>query len=72
MDDKNPAMDDGWTPLHFSARYGHLEVFNFITENVQDKSPETNDGFTPQQLAHKWEYFLLIPTSTAKLDMDEN
>ena len=38
------------TPLHLAAQYGHLEIFNLISENVMVKNPKTNDGVTPQEL----------------------
>ena len=28
VEDKNPALSDGDTPLHFAAEQGHLELLN--------------------------------------------
>ena len=51
VDNKNPTMNQRWTPLHLAADNGHLEVFKFINEKVLVKNPKTIDGFTPQELA---------------------
>jgi len=45
--DKNPADNSGWTPLHEAAMNGRLEICRCILENVQDKNPANNDGHTP-------------------------
>merc|ERR1712029_941249 len=49
--DKNPADNSGWTPLHEAAIYGHLEMCRLILDNVQDKNPARNDGNTPLHFA---------------------
>ena len=36
--------DEGWTPLHFSARYGNYELFQFFLDNGSDLSLNTEDG----------------------------
>ena len=35
VEDKNPKMDNGWTPLHLAVKYGHEEVFKMIQENCR-------------------------------------
>ena len=47
-DDKNSVTNLGWTPLHFAANNGHLEVFKFIFEKVTAKYPKTNGECIPQ------------------------
>ena len=43
----NPANNNGETPLHSAAKSGHLDVCNFILQNLQkDKNPADNVGFT--------------------------
>ena len=42
--DVNMADDDGWTPLHFSARDGNLELFQFFCDNGSKYSLKTEDG----------------------------
>ena len=34
IDDKNPADDIGWTPLHLAAFNGHLDLTKLIIENI--------------------------------------
>ena len=36
------ANEDGVTPLHFAALYGH-----FIADNIVNKCPADHQGFTP-------------------------
>ena len=42
--DVNMTDDDGWTPLHFSARDGNYELFQFFLDNGGDVSQKTEDG----------------------------
>ena len=42
---KNPANQNGATPLHYAALKGHLEICRLIIENVQEKNP-ANQGVT--------------------------
>ena len=49
--DKNPARNDGYTPLHVAAKNGHLEICNLIIDSVNDKNPPTNRGVTPLCIA---------------------
>jgi len=51
VQDKNPATNDGKTPLHMAARRGHLDFCRVMLENVQDKNPADNHGLTPLHVA---------------------
>ena len=44
---KNPANDDGDTPLHKAATEGHVKICKLILENVVVKCPITHKGITP-------------------------
>ncbi|KAI8991537.1 hypothetical protein BDF20DRAFT_813157 [Mycotypha africana] len=44
----------GWTPLHFAARFGQLEVAQLLKQNKADLTIETDDGKTASQLATLW------------------
>ena len=46
-DDKNPANQFGWTPLHSAAQNGQIAVCKFIMENLEDKNPKDTLGITP-------------------------
>ena len=55
MEDKNPGTVEGFTPLHYAALNGHLEVCQFILSRVEDKNPSDNDDRTPLHCAIIWE-----------------
>ena len=42
-----------FTPIHFAAQAGHVEVYEFLTENVHDKNPTTDRRLSPLHLAAK-------------------
>ena len=44
---KNPANDDGDTPLHKAATEGYVKICKLILENVVDKCPIAAKGLTP-------------------------
>ena len=41
----------GWTPLHYAAESGHLDVCKLIIANVDDKNPINIFGETPKYAA---------------------
>ena len=47
LENKNPTMNDGWTPYHFAAERGHLEIVKFLASFIENKNPAINDGWTP-------------------------
>ena len=51
MDDKNPAMHNGSTPLHTAAKNGHYEICQLLISNVNEKNPAKHDGTTPLYIA---------------------
>ena len=51
LEDKNPANNDGCTPLHCAAGNGHLETVNYIAKHLQGKNPSNQYGVTPISLA---------------------
>ena len=75
---KNPAKDDGATPLHLAAlndRKGHFEICKLIVENVEDKNPAAKDGSTPRYIAAKRGHFdihKLILKSMENANKEEN
>ena len=44
---KNPANNDGVTPLHNAASNGIVNICKLIIDNVQDKCPIAENGITP-------------------------
>ena len=40
-------MQDGWTPLHFAAKYGQLEVVQLLLRHGADKELKCNKGEKP-------------------------
>ena len=51
MDDKNPANNGGFTPLHIAAKNGYFEICKLIIDNVDHTNPADNNGSTPLYLA---------------------
>ena len=51
LEDKNPADDYGYTPLHIAAVRGHFDIFKYIADNLENKNPSDDDGETPRSLA---------------------
>ena len=37
-------MQDGWTPLHFAAKYGQLEVVQLLLRHGADKELKSDGG----------------------------
>ena len=53
LTDKNPEATSGITPLHWSAKNGHLEICKLIMKNVIDKNHSTGvNGDIPYQNLH--------------------
>ena len=44
VEEKNPANEDGYTPLFIAALMGHFEICKLIIDNMEDKNPKTNSG----------------------------
>ncbi|KAI9249304.1 hypothetical protein BY458DRAFT_445377 [Sporodiniella umbellata] len=51
LNDKN---ERGWTPLHFSARFGQREVAQFLKESKVNLSEMNSEGKTASELATLW------------------
>jgi len=49
--DVNVKNNDGWTPLHSAAYYGHFEIVKYLVEHGADIIAKNNDGLTPLQCA---------------------
>jgi hypothetical protein len=64
---KNPANNTGFTPFHFAARFGHLQIVQLSLEHANDKNPSTNAGMIPLHWAAK--YVQLILDSGACMPM---
>ena len=44
---------DAWTPLHFAAQMGNLEIYEFLNKDITEVNPKTKNGVTPLHLAAK-------------------
>ena len=64
VDNKNPAKNNGWTPLHFAARNGHLEACRAIMGKTVDKNPKANDGLTPKDVARNNGHLVIVKLFT--------
>lgn len=72
INDKN---ERGWTPLHFSARFGQQEIAQFLKENNVKLSETNSEGKTASELAAFWgneviAKLLQAESSTASLFTD--
>ena len=47
LDDKNPQIIHGHTPLHVAARMGHFEVCKLFIDNTENINPSDALGWTP-------------------------
>ena len=43
----NPRRKDGMTPVHFAAFYGHVDLFMYLADHLEDIFPLDNDGTSP-------------------------
>jgi ankyrin repeat protein len=49
--DLNIQDTDGWTALHWCARWNHPEILGILIDAGADKTIPTNDGKLPYELA---------------------
>jgi ankyrin repeat protein len=60
--DINKKDQDGWTPLHFAARYGYTSIAELLIKHGAQINIKAEDEFTPLHLAARYGY-----TSVAEL-----
>ena len=46
-------LDEGYTPLHWAAFLGYLNIYQLIIDKIDDKNPKSDSGTTPLHLAVK-------------------
>ena len=70
---KNPARQDGVTPLHMAAQEGHCEIFKLIFESLgnNNKNPGTDGGHTPLHTAARHGHLEICKIILDELD-DKN
>ena len=54
IDTKNPADDEGWTPLHLAAIRGHLDLCQIILERIDYNHLANNDKTFVKWQPVKW------------------
>ena len=54
--EKNPSDNNGTTPFHRAARFGHLDLCKVIIGYLQNKNPGDVYGVTPLHEAARWGY----------------
>ena len=57
--DLNAKGYNGWTPLHYAARWNHLEIAKLLISSGADLEAKDNGGITPLHLA-AWEKSLEV------------
>ena len=60
----------GWTPLHFAARSGHVEVCRLIIKYADN--PETPNGLTPLHYAARYGHFEVCKLIVENAEDDKN
>lgn len=50
----NERNERGWTPLHFAARFGQMQVVTFLKEHYVNLTHVNNEGKTASQVATFW------------------
>ena len=51
----NSPANNGWTPIHFAAKYGHLEIVRLLmTATDANPNAQTLFGNTPSDLARQF------------------
>ena len=59
--EKNPTNNEGVTPLHLASENGHLELVQFLLEQIEgEKNPKDVQGRRPTDIAHNEEIRKLI------------
>lgn len=49
--ERKPLSTDGYSPLHWAARMGHIEVVDYLAKRGANINVRDNDGWTPLHLA---------------------
>ena len=52
----NARQQDHWTPIHLSARNGHLGILKLLLERGADLQALNDEGETPYQLSLTYGY----------------
>ena len=52
LNERNPKDDDGITPLHLAATYGHLDAVKYLWGNITDMHPKAGPKFHQQTPLH--------------------
>ncbi|CAG9171516.1 ankyrin repeat domain-containing protein [Cupriavidus respiraculi] len=61
VDDKEVEINKtGWTPLHYAATNGHLEIVQFLLERSAYVDPESPNGTTPLMMAARGGYAEIV------------
>ena len=58
---------DGWTPMHYACREGHLEVAKWLHANDAALDVQAKNGITPIQLARQYRHGAVVDYLEAAL-----
>lgn len=59
--DKHVSVDkDGWTPLHYAATKGHLDVVKYLIESDADVDADSPTNITPLMMASRYGHIHVV------------
>jgi len=64
---KNPVTHSQTTPLHLAAKFGHVDIMNFLLDFVENLDIQDVDGWTPLHLAVKARQHHIVEILTEKM-----
>ncbi|MDO5567232.1 MAG: ankyrin repeat domain-containing protein [Planctomycetia bacterium] len=63
-------QDDGWTPLHWAAKNGHVDAIKTLTAAGADVNAKDNNGATPLSVAKDEATQKVLLDAGAKLEKE--
>ena len=76
LENKNPPLNDGWTPLHSAAEEGHVDIVKYLIPHLEDKNPALDSGWTPLHSAALYGHLEIVKCLVPHLEdlnpLDEN
>ena len=62
VENPNAPGPNGFTPLHFAARFGSTEIFKFLAPQVENPNARNPGGLSALQLASRQNHLEIVET----------